>query len=319
MSTDVVTCGEAMLLVLAEPGIPLAQAGNFRGSVAGAESNVAVGMSRLGFAVQWIGRLGADPAGDAVLRALRADGVGTDGVVRDPDVPTGLLLRDSHPARPIDVQYYRTGSAGSRLRAEDVPERLFGGAGVVHLTGITAMLSDTAHAALLRLLDLAGELGVPVSLDPNIRYKLAGARRWAEVVGPLLRRADLVFAGADELDVLTGRPLDAAVGELLAGGVGTVVVKHPDKSATAFTGGGHWHRAAFRVPVVDPIGAGDAFATGYLSAWLRGSDPGEALARAAAVAALAVQCATDVDGLPTAADLDRAVAAFTSPTETVHR
>src|SRR5437588_1787552 len=304
MDADVITCGEAMLLVLAEPDVPLSRAVAFRGSIAGAESNVAIGLARLGFAVRWVGRLGADPAGDAVRRALRADGVDTRWAVRDPDAPTGLLLRDSHPARPIDVQYYRTGSAGSRLRPEDVGADLLPGAGAVHLTGITAMLSDTAHAAVLRLLDLAGELAVPVSFDPNIRYKLGGASEWAERVGPLLRRADLLFAGADELSVLTGVPAGDAAAALHEGGVGTVVVKHADKSATALTGGRTWRQPAFTVPVVDPVGAGDAFATGYLSAWLRGADPGEALPRGAAAAALAVQSATDVDGLPTAAELD---------------
>jgi 2-dehydro-3-deoxygluconokinase len=308
-----------MLLVLAEPGVPLAQAHAFRSSIAGAESNVAIGLARLGFAVEWVGRLGGDPAGEAVLRALRADGVGTRWVVRDPAAPTGLLLRDSHPARPIDVQYYRAGSAASRLRPDELGPELLRGAKTLHLTGITAMLSDTAHAAVLRLFDLAAELGVLVSFDPNIRYKLAGPQTWREVVGPLLRRADLLFTGADELAVLTGRPAEEAAAKLHADGVDTVVVKHADKSASALVAGRHWHRPAFTVPVVDPVGAGDAFVAGYLSAWLRGADPDEALLRAAAVAALVVQSATDNDGLPTAAHLERSLAALTSSAETVHR
>jgi 2-dehydro-3-deoxygluconokinase len=229
------------------------------------------------------------------------------------------LLRDSHPARSIDVQYYRAGSAASRLRPDELGPELLLGAKALHLTGITAMLSDTAHAAVLRLLDLAAELGVPVSFDPNIRYKLAGPQRWMEVVGPLLRRADLLFTGADELAVLTGRPAEEAAAKLHADGVDTVVVKHADKSASALVGGRRWHRPAFTVPVVDPVGAGDAFAAGYLSAWLRGADPDEALLRAAAVAALVVQSATDTDGLPTAAHLERSLAALTSSAETVHR
>ncbi|MFE2376691.1 sugar kinase [Streptomyces sp. NPDC059398] len=313
--TGVVTCGEAMLLMVAEPGIPLERATAFRRSVAGAESNVAAGLARLGHPVRWLGRVGDDPAGRAVLAQLRADGIDTSYAGTDPGAPTGLLLRDSHPARAIDVQYHRAGSAASLLGPEGLTREMLGGAGIVHLTGITPMLSDSAHLATLRLFELAHEAGATVSFDPNVRLKLGSPQRWREVVGPLLDRADLVLAGEDELEVLGGTGPE----RLLAAGVRTVVVKHRDKSASCRTADGAWEQPAFRVPVTDPVGAGDAFAAGFLSGVLRSEPYDVCLRTAAAVAALVVQCVTDTDGLPGRTGLDRALAAFSGGAEAVHR
>ncbi|MEU1664341.1 sugar kinase [Streptomyces sparsogenes] len=316
---DVVTCGEAMLLLLAEPGVPLERAVHFRRSVAGAESNVAMGLARLGHRARWLGRVGADPAGRAVLRELRAEGVDVAHAGVDEQAPTGLLLRDSHPHRAIDVQYYRSGSAGSRLAPEHIPPEAVAGARLVHISGITPMLSPTAAAATDRLVELARAAGAEVSFDPNVRRKLGGAAQWAQTAGRLLREAELVLAGEDELELLTARSADEAAAELLDGRAHTVVIKRADRSATALTAGGRWDQPPYPVPVTDPVGAGDAFAAGYLSARLRGLSESRALAEAACVAALVVQTATDTDGLPSADGRERALAAFEDGADPVHR
>ncbi|MFD7715276.1 sugar kinase [Streptomyces sp. NPDC059814] len=318
MSAEVVVCGEAMLLVLAEPGVPLEHALSFRRSVAGAESNVAAGLARLGHSVRWLGRVGDDPAGRAVLAQLRAQGIDTTHAVTDPQAPTGVLIRDSHPARAIDVQYLRTGSAASRLSPHELVPGQFEGARLVHLTGITPMLSESAHRATLRLVELARAAGARLSFDPNIRHKLGSPSRWREVVGPLLAQADVVLAGEDEWELL-GVTNPSAL--LEHGRPGTVVVKHRDKSATCLTRGARSCRQpAFAVPVADPVGAGDAFAAGFLSGLLHAADPAQCLRQAAAAAALVVQCPTDTDGLPDRTGLDRALAAFTGTgAETVIR
>ncbi|WP_326673391.1 MULTISPECIES: sugar kinase [unclassified Streptomyces] len=308
MSAEAVVCGEAMLLMLAEPGIPLEHARSFRRSIAGAESNVAAGLARLGHSVRWLGRVGDDPAGRTVLAQLRAEGVDCAYAVTDPGAPTGVLIRDSHPARAIDVQYLRTGSAASRLSPDELTPAMFEGARLVHITGITPMLSESARRATLCLFARARAAGARLSFDPNIRHKLGPPDRWREVVGPLLVGADVVLAGEDELELL-GVTSPAA---LLESGPGTVVVKHRDKSASCLTRGApDCRQPAFEVPVADPVGAGDAFAAGFLSGLLHGSDPAQCLRRAAAVAALVVQCPTDTDGLPDRAGLDRALAART--------
>jgi 2-dehydro-3-deoxygluconokinase len=317
---EAVTCGEAMLLMLAEPGVPLDHAVNFRRSVAGAESNVAQGLARLGHWARWIGRVGDDPAGEAVLRELRADGVDVSRAEMDPTAPTGLLLRDSHPGRGIDVQYYRSGSAASFMSPEQIREESLLGVRVVHFSGITPMLSESAERATWALVERARQAGAVVSFDPNVRRKLGPDHEWMRVVGPLLREADLVLAGEDELELLLGGGAEESAKALLAmGRARTVVIKRRDNSAAALGGDGQCVQPPFRVPVTDPVGAGDAFAAGWLSAWLRGLRPEQALAEAACVAALVVQAPADTDGLPTAAARDRALAAFTDGGDPVHR
>ncbi len=171
---EAVTCGEAMLLMLAEPGLPLERATHFRRSVAGAESNVAAGLARLGHWARWIGRVGDDPAGEAVLRELRADGVDVSCAEMDPESPTGLLLRDSHPRRAVDVQYYRTGSAASLLSPAQITPEALAGVRLVHVTGITPMLSEDAEKATHALIE--GARGRPV--PPSASTPTCGAS-WA--------------------------------------------------------------------------------------------------------------------------------------------
>jgi 2-dehydro-3-deoxygluconokinase len=317
---EAITCGEAMLLMLAEPGMPLDQAVSFRRSVAGAESNVAQGLARLGHWARWIGRVGDDPAGEAVLRELRADGVDVSGAEMDPNAPTGLLLRDSHAQRTIDVQYYRSGSAASLLSPDQIRVEMLEGARVVHVSGITPMLSESAAQATWALIERARQVGAAVSFDPNVRHKLGTDHEWMRTVGPLLREADLVIAGEDELELLLGSGAEEAAKALMTmGRARTVVIKRRDHSMLALGPNGSCTQAPFEVPVADPVGAGDAFAAGWLSAWLRGVPTEQALAEAACVAALVVQAPGDTDGLPTARARARALNTLVKGTDSVHR
>ncbi len=309
-TSEIVTLGEAMRLLVAEPGVALRRATNFRASIAGAETNVAIGLARQGFAVRWLGRVGADAAGAAVLAQLRADGVDIGAVEVDAARPTGLMLRDTHPTRPIDVQYYRAGSAATALSADYVRHHGLGGARLVHVTGITAMLSDAARTAVEAIVDLARADGVPVSFDPNVRRKLGAPDRWRSVLRPLLRKADLIFAGTDELELVTGDSAADATAMLLDGGASSVLLKHADKSACLTTAAGQWRLPSCATTVVDPVGAGDALVAGYLAAWLRDAPPEQALAAGVVTAALVVGAVTDTEGLPDVVELDRAVLAF---------
>lgn len=317
---EAITCGEAMLLMLAEPGMPLDRAVSFRRSVAGAESNVAQGLARLGHWARWIGRVGEDPAGEAVLRVLRADGVDVSGAEMDPNAPTGLLLRDSHAGRAIDVQAYRGGSAASLLSPDQIRLETLEGARVVHVSGITPMLSESAGQATWALVERARQAGAAVSFDPKVQRKLGTDHEWIRTVGPLLREADLVIAGEDELELLLGGGAEEVSKALLTmGRARTVVVKRRDHSATALSQEGECTQEPFDVPVCDPVGAGDAFAAGWLSAWLRGRQAEQALAEGACVAALVVQAPGDTEGLPTAHARDRALAGFLQGSGSAHR
>lgn len=142
---SVFTFGESMVALRGSG--PLKLGGTMAVSVAGAESNVAIGLARLGHPVRWAGAVGTDEAGELVLRTLRAEGVDVSGAVRDEGAPTGLLLFEPRLPDVTRVHYYRAGSAGSRVSADDVA-RSFRAQGesprVLHLTGITPALSPQA-------------------------------------------------------------------------------------------------------------------------------------------------------------------------------
>lgn len=302
-SLDLVTFGETMALLLAEPGVPLSEATAFRRTHAGSESNVAVGLARLGHRIGWFGRLGADALGDAVLRGIRGEGVDTTRVRRDDSAPTGLLVRDCHEQRAVDVAYYRGNSAGSRLSPADVDTDYVASAEFLHVSGITAVLSDDSQNACTAALSAAREAGRTVTLDPNIRLRLATAERFREALTPIARSADVVLTGEDEARQLSGISDGTGAAEWFLGlGARLVVVKCGADGAWATDGTRTWRQQAHPARVVDPVGAGDAFAAGFLSGLIEKAEPPECLARAASLGALVVQVAGDVEGLPRASD-----------------
>jgi len=294
-SREVVTFGEAMVLLLAEAGVPLTEATAFRRTVAGSESNVATGLARLGHRVGWFGRVGADAFGQVVQRTLRGEGVDISRVRIDPAAPTGLLVRDAHAERPVDVLYFRATSAGSRLSTEDIDADYIGAAQLLHLTGITPVLSASARAATERAVEVARTSGVTVSFDPNIRRRLAEPERARDVLRPLAANADIVLAGADEAELLTGKP-DATW--FLDQGARLVVIKRGAAGSWATDGRSTWQQDALPVAIADPVGAGDAYATGFLSGWLTGLDVPACLQRGATLSAQVVQVVGDTEGLP---------------------
>ncbi|MEU0672235.1 sugar kinase [Streptomyces sp. NPDC006172] len=303
---EVVTFGETMAALRAHG--PLRLGGSLGLTVAGAESNVAIGLARLGHRVRWAGRVGADELGELVLRTLRAEGVDTGhAATDDAGRPTGLLLTEPRLGTLTRVSYYRSGSAGSALSPADVLPALVAGTRVLHLTGITPALSPSAAEAALAAATAAREAGITVCLDVNHRSRLWTADRARAVLRPLLARTGLLIASEDELPLVLDRPgadEAQAVRSVLAEGVGEVVVKRGARGATAYTADGATDRAARRVDAVDLVGAGDAFVAGYLSALLDGADIPARLHRAVTTAAFAVATRGDWEGLPTQDELD---------------
>jgi 2-dehydro-3-deoxygluconokinase len=305
VTLDVVTFGEAMGLFLTADGRPLRQARRFDREVAGAELNVAVALARLGNAVGWFGRVGEDAAGDDVLATLRREGVDASRAIRDPERPTGLLVRDRHAARRTTVNYHRAGSAGSALRTEDLDEAYIAAARAVHATGITAALSPSALAATRRALEIARAAGALTVLDPNVRLKLWSAEAARTALAELATLSDVILAGADEAALVSGATGREAADWFLARGARIVVVKEGSAGAWATDGGSTVRVAALPVAAVDPVGAGDAFDAGFLSAWLDGQPLERCLALGAAVGAACVQAPGDLAGLPTRAETDQ--------------
>lgn len=295
---EVVTGGEAMGLLLASDDVALGSARRFDAEIAGAESNVAIGLARLGHRVAFYGRVGDDVFGERIRRELRGEGVDVSALVTDDERETGLLFRDTVQGSPLTVVYRRTGSAATALIPEDLPSGAIRSARVLHVTGITAALSDTTYEATLAAMTMAQNAGVQVSFDPNLRLRLASVDRWREIVEAMSRHCDVVLSGADEAQLIC--PEQAPVVWFGERGVGTVVIKHGAQGATEhdIAAKRSWHAAARSVPMVDPVGAGDAFDAGWLSGRLRDQPPQQRLAEACAVASLVVAARGDFTGLP---------------------
>ncbi|QTX06294.1 sugar kinase [Agromyces archimandritae] len=280
-----------MVLVAPERAEPLASAEEFRLDAAGAEANVASHLVRLGRVAAWAGRVGADALGERLVRQLAARGLGTAHVERDPDAPTGLYVKDPGHG----VLYYRRGSAASRMSPSFLAS--LPAAGIVHHTGITPALSagcDAMSGALAPHVHAAGGL---VSFDVNHRPALWAADAAAPRLRELAAAADLVFVGLDEAARLWGAESADEVRRLLPEPA-VLVVKDGPRRATEFDGGQRTEVPAIPVDVVEEVGAGDAFAAGYLAARLSGAD---AAARLSAGHAAAVTALAETSDFPRAA------------------
>ncbi|WP_345771570.1 sugar kinase [Geodermatophilus sabuli] len=298
----VVTAGETMVLVVPTSPGRLRHATSVRLSVGGAESNVAIGLARLGVPASWVSALGDDEPGELVLHRIRAEGVDTGAVRRVPDRPTGLYLREE-VAGALRVYYHRRGSAAATLAPGAFDPSVLAGAGFLHLTGITAALSPECAEFVPWAARTAAEAGVRVSYDVNYRSRLwdpAAARAATEAVLP---HVDVLLVGDEEASALWGWDEDTCLERFPDAGPGEVVVKLGARGCAAVIDGDRLTAAGFPVRQVDPIGAGDAFAAGYLAATLWGSAPEERLRTANAMGAFCVQGLGDYEGLPSRREL----------------
>jgi len=298
----VITAGETMALMVPRSPGRLRHATSLSLSIGGAESNVAIGLARLGIPASWISIVGDDELGELVLHRLRAEGVDTGAVTRTPDRPTGLYLREEVGSR-LRVYYYRTGSAASTLAPGAFEPGILEGAAFLHLTGITGALSAECAEFLPWAAKAAHDAGVRVSYDVNYRSRLWGpsvARAATEALLPLV---DVLFVGDEEATALWGWDGDKALDRLSSAGPGEVVLKLGARGCIALVEGGQLSSPGFPAHERDPIGAGDAFAAGYLAAALWGWAPEDRLRTANAMGAWCVQNLGDYEGLPSRREL----------------
>ncbi len=300
----VVTIGETMALLRTREIGSLTHAHDLVIGIGGAESNVAIGLRRLGIGSGWLGRVGNDPLGERVVREIRAEGVDVTGIVDD-GASTGLMLKERPISRTTAVHYYRSGSAGSRLAPADIPDGWVEQAELLHVSGITALLSASARECVSVAVDRARAAGVPVSFDVNYRSALDGAGAAAAVLRGFAERADVVFGGAEELERIApaAGTARAAAREVAGAGDRVVVLKRGAEGATAFLPDGEIDSPAFPVDLVDTVGAGDAFVAGYLSGLLEGLDVVDRLRRANACGAMLCMTPGDWESSPRLADL----------------
>ncbi|MDQ6422324.1 sugar kinase [Paenibacillus sp. LHD-117] len=298
VSPQIVTFGESMALFMPEEHKSIERASKLEQGFGGAESNVAIGLARLGSSVGWFGALGDDPFGKLILKTLRGEGVDISRAKLSGEAPTGMMFRE-HVAGRLAVHYFRKHSAASRMRPEDLDENYIRGAKLLHVTGITCALSEDCRKTVRRAVDIAKEAGVLVSFDPNLRLKLWSIEDARETLLPLAEDADYFLPGWDELRLLYEsndyKEVKAKLSELKAisvvKGMGdaTIVLEKGEETSVPFYPAEQ---------VVDTVGAGDGFCAGFLAGLMKGMSPVEAVRLASINGSLVVQMRGDWEALP---------------------
>ncbi|WP_410770065.1 sugar kinase [Fontibacillus sp. BL9] len=277
-------------------------------SFGGAESNVAIGLSRLGISSGWFGRLGNDPVGRRIYKAIRGEGVDMSGVTFAEDAPTGLMMREKVGDRS-SVYYYRKYSAASGMTPEHLNEGYIANAEILHITGITAALSSTCRDTVFRAVELAKKHGTKVSFDPNLRLKLWSADEARPVLLALAEQADYYLPGLDELRLLYQlESMDELVSELNKLSAVKIIKGGPNVTYLLEQG------KLTEVPyfqvrnVVDPVGAGDGFCAGFLAGLIAGDSHEEAVRLGNLVGSMVIQAPGDWEGVPAKGEVEAALA-----------
>ncbi|PQA83613.1 2-dehydro-3-deoxygluconokinase [Limnohabitans sp. TS-CS-82] len=307
---DVVTLGEALVLWAAEQTGPLAAVQSFSQHTAGAETNVAVGLARLGLRVGWVSRLGDDANGVYLRQAFEREGVDCSHVATVPGGFTASMRKgrvDDGSDPPI--AYQRANSAASQLGPEHLDLPWLASARHLHVTGIFPALSASTMAATQAAMRHMRAHHKTISFDPNLRPALWPDRAvMRDSLNALAAQADWVLPGLDEGRQLTGCDTPQNIARFYReAGATQVVVKLGAQGAYVDGPAGCAFVPAFPVAqVVDTVGAGDAFAVGVISALLEGASLEKAARRGAWLGARAVQVRGDCEGLPTRAELNAA-------------
>lgn len=293
------------------PG-PLRYVNYFEKHAAGTESNVAIGVVRMGHSAGWVSRLGDDELGRYIRDFVRGEGVDVSHVKFDAEAPTGLYFvqRDYPVPGKSVIYYYRKGSAASKLNVDNVDIKYVASAKVFHTTGITLALSKSCREAVDKAIEVARSVDMEVSFDSNIRLKLWSPEEARRVIVSYMGSTDILFTDDQDSKILVGEgePFLAAQ-KFLSMGPHTVVVKMGEKGAFAATLDGETaFKRAYKVPVIDVIGAGDAFDAAFLSCRLKKYNIERSLEVANAAGALCVTVRGDVEAIPSFDDVQRFLA-----------
>lgn len=312
---QIITIGESMVMMVADQSDSLQFVTSYTRKIAGAESNVAIGLARLGHDVGWISAIGDDPFGTYIRNTIRGEGVDTSQVQILTEYPTGMLVKERNEIGDPKVFYYRRGSAASHITLDMVDESYFSHAKILHITGIFPALSENCRETLLQAVRLAKKQGAMVTFDPNIRLKLWNKEEARVTLRKLASLSDLIMPGRKEAEILIGTGDWDQVKEYFhnAGNRYIVMKDGPDGAFYSHQEGCEVVEAGYAKGfpvrrVVDTVGAGDGFAVGILSALMEGLSLKQAVTRGNAIGSLAVTVQGDVEGYPTRHQLEEYLA-----------
>ena len=302
---ELVTLGETCVVLVATSGGPLRYSSTFERRPGGAESTVAAGVARLNHGAGWISRLGDDEFGSYILSVMRGEGVDVSAVRVTGRAQTGVFFRENRTFGQSSVYYYRQNSAFAGFTPEDLDEDYIAQARILHLTGITPGLSPSCRAAVDRAIDIAKANGVTVVFDPNYRAKVWPPAVARPILEHLMRRADHVLAGREDLTKLTGITEEKALLAYLHDlELTDVILKLGRDGALLSTSDGVERIAGYLVDrPIDRFGVGDSFAVGFNVGLLEGRAVADCIALGNAVAGWSIRLPGNIEALPDWEDL----------------
>lgn len=294
-----------MMLFTGTDSRPIKYGTTAEATIAGAEFNLAVNLSRLGHSVRWLSAVGDDVFGRDILKIARSENIDVSEVLTLTSGPTGVMFKSPRTWGEPEVMYYRASSACSQMTPDDIPANAWQGAKHMFVTGITPALSASCAELTFYLVQTAKAAGITIWLDPNYRRKLWSEAEFRTTMTRLLPLVDYVLPGRGEGEIITGETtLEAMAAWILNHGPKAVIIKDGLNGAYWYTAEESYFAAPVEIEnIVNPIGAGDAFAAGLISGALDGLEPISAMNRAHALGALACCCSGDWEGAPTRAEL----------------
>ncbi|PRY83694.1 sugar kinase [Alkalibacterium olivapovliticus] len=309
---SVVLIGEPMGLFRAQEFGEVKDVYRFNRSVAGAELNVGIGLSRLEHQVKYVTKLGKDPIGEHILDYLYQEQLDTRHVLFSDNHETGLMLKNKVSSGDPVTAYYRRCSAFTSLSVEDIENIDVSTVDLLHITGIPPAVSQSVREAIFYLMKKAKAAGTFITFDPNLRPTIwESEETMVLVLNELASYADVVLPGVSEGKTLMGSENIEEIADFyLNQGAKVVITKsgahgayvtEKDKPTVNVKG--------FKVKkIVDTVGAGDGFAVGIIHAYLSGYSWEQAAVYANAIGSMQVQHAGDNEGLPTLSKLDSYIA-----------
>ncbi|MDM7533964.1 sugar kinase [Lactococcus lactis subsp. lactis] len=308
--TEFITLGEPLVVLASEnQDISLDVAEHFSKYLAGAELNVAIGLSRLGHKGIYLSKVGEDSFGNFIIESVKKAEIETTYLTKDKNCSTGFYLKQKVSEGDTKVDYYRKNSAAANLSIAELKALDLSGIKIAHLSGIFPALSETSLKTFQAFNQKLNEADILTIFDPNLRPVLwDNQEKMIRTINDLAKQSQIILPGINEGEILTGssEPEKIANFYLEQSPLTKIVVVKlgADGAFVKLKNGEQYFVSGFKVAkVVDTVGAGDGFAVGLESALLEGKTLKEAVKRACAVGALAVQSSGDGEGYPTKEEL----------------
>ena len=292
------TLGETMVSLVPQGDESIAYGPSLKMRIAGAESNTAIGIKKLGSTATFISAIGDDSIGDYLLRMLRAEGLDTTYIDINKEHRTGIMFKDPLPSDTF-VYYYRERSAASQMKPELLSDSAFKNADIFHFTGITPILSDDCEATIRKDIALAQDNQCLISFDPNIRAKLWKNIDYTPLMKELAAQSDYLLLGLSEAERLYGTTDIKELTRLILQSkkIKAFAIKNGKEGAWVIDSTQCHFIPPHPVVSIDSVGAGDAFNAGFLTGVLANKDLYTCGLMGAINGAFATQTKGDIEGL----------------------